>query len=362
MTPEKGDRAYLPALDLIRGFAAYSVLLFHLASWLTIPWLATNSWLAVDLFFCLSGFVLNLRYGAEPHRPAMRLRFATTRIIRLYPMIGLGVLISATFILAKTGGRTPNPGDGTLFRATALGMLNIPSPGSPSYLGGPQIFPLNGPQYSLFLEIVANFLWFYLLRRRTMICMAVAIASIAAIYVLGFGGDTDQTMWLGLPRVLASYFLGILVSELHLVLQRSRALDHIFWACVVIMCALFFWPHTATLEVGLVWTVVVSPLIVLAGARTRVPSALGRLAPLAGELSYPIYILQYPVFCWINGVTVTLMKRHSVSLEVVAMVVGLTIFSLLALALWDRPLRRRLSSAAASWFNRQRSYGAQTLG
>jgi len=48
------------ALDGLRGFAALSVLAFHLGRWLDIPWLGANGGLSVDTFFSLSGYVVSL--------------------------------------------------------------------------------------------------------------------------------------------------------------------------------------------------------------------------------------------------------------------------------------------------------------
>jgi peptidoglycan/LPS O-acetylase OafA/YrhL len=56
------DKHYA-ALDGLRGFAAVSVVIFHIGHWLDMPSLAANAGLAVDVFFCLSGYVLSLAYG-----------------------------------------------------------------------------------------------------------------------------------------------------------------------------------------------------------------------------------------------------------------------------------------------------------
>jgi peptidoglycan/LPS O-acetylase OafA/YrhL len=37
--------------------------IFHIGDWLDMPSLAANAGLAVDVFFCLSGYVLSLAYG-----------------------------------------------------------------------------------------------------------------------------------------------------------------------------------------------------------------------------------------------------------------------------------------------------------
>lgn len=74
----------LPALTGLRGFAALSVLLFHVWALsgsppLAVPgfrfleggWFLSVGWVGVDIFFCLSAFLLVLpfaqwRYGSAP--------------------------------------------------------------------------------------------------------------------------------------------------------------------------------------------------------------------------------------------------------------------------------------------------------
>ena len=63
MKQEHRSEKYYPMLDALRGFASFSVVLYHLSHWLNAPWLATNSNLAVDMFYCLSGFVLASAYS-----------------------------------------------------------------------------------------------------------------------------------------------------------------------------------------------------------------------------------------------------------------------------------------------------------
>lgn len=83
-----------PALDLIRAFSALSILIFHvivLSRWETFPdggpllWFRI-SFLRVDLFFVVSGFVITLAAMREWHRGGeARRRFLIKRIVRLVP-------------------------------------------------------------------------------------------------------------------------------------------------------------------------------------------------------------------------------------------------------------------------------------
>jgi len=73
------------ALDALRGVAAVSVMLFHISN----GWLPCG-YLAVDMFFMLSGFVLAFSYEDRLRNRMSFREFLLRRLIRLYPMIIAG--------------------------------------------------------------------------------------------------------------------------------------------------------------------------------------------------------------------------------------------------------------------------------
>src|SRR5450631_2878452 len=85
-------KRHFPALDGIRGVAAICVMLMHftLAQETT---LFASAMAAVDLFFCLSGFVIAHSYGAKLDAGMGFGAFFTLRIVRLYPLYALGSLL-----------------------------------------------------------------------------------------------------------------------------------------------------------------------------------------------------------------------------------------------------------------------------
>jgi len=123
---ELDKRNHYAALDGLRGFAALSVVLFHLGHWLNAPWLATNSHLAVDFFFCLSGFVLPLAYEQRLKSSLSPLRFLRIRLIRLMPLTILATIISAFYVLFRSHVNGSALSTGELLLATFLGIVNIP--------------------------------------------------------------------------------------------------------------------------------------------------------------------------------------------------------------------------------------------
>ena len=114
----------LPALTGLRGFAALWVLLYHVwamaggpplripgAEFLRISAVLSTGWAGVDLFFCLSAFLLVLPYARWRHAGAARPdtgRYLLRRVLRIYPayLFQLGVLLILAWLFGV--GRMPN--------------------------------------------------------------------------------------------------------------------------------------------------------------------------------------------------------------------------------------------------------------
>lgn len=87
------------ALDIIRFFAAISVVLYHFISKpdLTAYPIAKFGYLGVPLFFMISGYVIAL---SANNRTAIQ--FAVSRFVRLYPALWAGILFTVIVSLALT--------------------------------------------------------------------------------------------------------------------------------------------------------------------------------------------------------------------------------------------------------------------
>jgi hypothetical protein len=104
-------RPHLRALTGVRFLAAFQVVLFHCAPWQkasarVVRNLAGTGYVAVSLFFVLSGFILLSytycgRAGARPFTPRARREFYVGRIARIYPVYVVGLLLTAPFFVAQ---------------------------------------------------------------------------------------------------------------------------------------------------------------------------------------------------------------------------------------------------------------------
>lgn len=332
------------SLDGLRGFAAVSVVFYHLGHWLNMPVLATNSGLAVDLFFCLSGYVLPRAYErriAQFSIPQMmRLRLA-----RLMPLILLALLISATYVISKIRKLGGQEDYYPIYLSTIFGIFNIPYFGAPKIIGGPEIFPLNGPQYTLFLELVINIVW-WSTRRVNQLRLSVCLSLVCFSFLpfMGLGGDLPETFWSGFPRVGASFFAGVALHQIDKNLPPWPAATGIFWFLCAIMVVLFYMPIQAPLPLELVWVAVLSPLLVINGTRVALSPSLTSICVAVGALSYPIYCLHYPVFEWVNGVYRSRMGSQNIVVEGSLTFVSVLAVSYAALKLWDEPVRRLIAA------------------
>jgi len=342
------QREHYAALDGLRGFAAISVLLYHIGHWLHAPLLATNSGLAVDFFFCLSGFVLALAYDHRFRAGLSTFQFMRNRLIRLMPLTVLGTIISAIYVLVRAS-MFKNPiSSYELALATFLGLINVPFLTASSSLGGPQVFPLNGPQYSLFLEVVINFLWSALRPfNQLWLSLGIFIACLATLPFVGLGGDEAATVWFGLPRVGASFFAGVAVFHVNRAKKRQAEFQRVFWFIAALMGLFFYYPYPLSFPLELIWIALLSPLVVYTGSQIRLSGKIRSVALLGGELSYPIYVLHYPLFCWVNGSYQALTKQQDVVFEGPLILVFVLIGGFLTLKIYDKPFRKWLDRCAA---------------
>jgi peptidoglycan/LPS O-acetylase OafA/YrhL len=148
-------RRAFQTLDGLRGIGAFLVVMRHVP-YLFGPIRVPESFLAVDLFYLVSGFVVAHAYGARLEKGGFFKDFVKTRLIRLYPLyamgLGLGVIVATLAVVTDPRGWwTPF----RLTEAIATGIFMIPMfPGLKA--GGTA---LDGPTWTLLPELLANALY-----------------------------------------------------------------------------------------------------------------------------------------------------------------------------------------------------------
>jgi len=286
-------------LDAMRGVAAFLVILRHTAPfWGGIGF--QHSYLAVDFFFLLSGFVVRHAYEEKLQAGLSTLQFMKLRLIRLYPMYFVGFLL-ALACLALRLYDLPSGGLTVTAVIVCAGLL-LPFPSQD------QIFPLNGPAWSLWCELIGNFAYALCLKfltdRRLYAVIAVCGATVAACAFISHrggidGGFTVKTVPAAFARFGFSFGLGVLLGRRRAATGERRRVSLILSLLPLLALAgLLAFPDLDRLWSGAYATVcalVIFPVLLVFAADYEPPAWLLPLFRGLGIASYPVYILQVPV-------------------------------------------------------------------
>ena len=208
------SKPHYELLDGLRGVAALLVICYHIfEGFATSPvdQRFNHGYLAVDFFFLLSGFVIGYAYDDRWKR-GMRCRdFIRRRLIRLHPMVILGAVFGAAAFWLQGSVRwdgTPVSA-GMLLLALLCGMVLLPVwPGAGHEVrGNGEMYPLNGPSWSLFFEYLGNLLYAFLLRRLPTRLLALVVVLSGSALTLFAVCDLSGYGHLGVGWTLADYNL-----------------------------------------------------------------------------------------------------------------------------------------------------------
>jgi len=304
-TPPKSHRFLF--LDALRGIAALFVVAFHFPNGMTSSF-AANGTLAVDFFFCLSGFVIAFSYESRLTETLSFKDFTVARLIRLYPIYLLGSLIGLLATIAVQHfvfhGAASWLDSMSLFTCALLIW-----PTRLSGLSQSHNYPLNAPAWSLFFEIFANVAYALLVKlriARTAVLLCIVAGSMALLVNAVIHGNPldsgprQADFSLGFARVAFSFFLGVLLYRLYHHRLKTSGTGWIQRLVPVLITLILIailnsplsWMRTEgfrLLAISLCF-----PAMVYYGALARLPRSFTRLSTALGELSYPLYLLHMP--------------------------------------------------------------------
>jgi peptidoglycan/LPS O-acetylase OafA/YrhL len=344
--------SHYAGLDALRGVAALGVVGYHFGTRLDLPFLFPRGYLAVDFFFVLSGFVVAKAYAQRLAEGTLLVSsFYLLRLIRLLPMIVIGTLLAATIEIYRPGviDQTQHLSDAAI--AAVLGVFVIPILWQTTLEY--TIFPLNGPVWSLFFEIIANLIFAPFVKFRA--GMAISLILLASAFLLFWGGYSVGTdlgplptnFWFGFPRVGWSFTVGIVLFN-----WRHHAPNIPFTALTAALVALLLVPESrqwgAVFDFACVLAIL--PLLVFAASRAEFQATGRQLSRMSADWSYPIYAIHYPL---VRAMALIIKKLNWMpSARLAAAFVGASVIvaiSAMAYKFYDEPVRAKLSGALRRW-------------
>ncbi|KAA6337625.1 hypothetical protein EZS27_014302 [termite gut metagenome] len=179
-TTSLSTKPHYEILDGLRGVAAVIVVAFHILeahSTNHLDQVINHGYLAVDFFFVLSGFVIGYAYDDRWGKMTIG-GFFKRRLIRLQPMVIVGMIIGALFFYFQDSSVYPAIAGTPVWKMLVvmlIGFTLLPVPTSMDIRGWNEMHPLNGPGWSLFLEYIANILYASIIRKFSKRALAVLV-------------------------------------------------------------------------------------------------------------------------------------------------------------------------------------------
>lgn len=359
---ETGERRFFHTLDLMRGLAAIAVMTLHLEDWLL--WQPfPQAYLAVDLFFILSGVVIDNAYRRRLAGGLSVGAFMAVRLIRLWPLYLLGLVLAAVVAAGGLMRAESRWSVELLALAFALGALFLPMLGASPVAN---VFPLNGPSWSLSFELFVNYAY-ALLARRLRTPALVVVALVSAVLLAGVAlrhgnvdvGATTADWVLAFPRVVFGFTVGVLIARVRAgAPARARGVEVVAVGALLVIA--FHGPPAGMPLPRAAWdmafVMVAFPLLVYRGTVADCPPWMRGAATFLGVTSYAVYVLHIPL----SVLVVQQVDRLTHGLVVRgAPYTGVTVILAMLLAAWaadrwyDAPVRR--------WLTRRRAVAGRPL-
>jgi len=313
MTAAKGQ---IRAHTGLRGIAALLVVAYHqeFGPFYKLPIeLSTNvfrhSYLMVDLFFVLSGFIISYVYKADRKLPFSKnetIAFLFTRFARIYPLHALTMFYMLFFAIASTTtlallGHATSSITAKSFSDWGLQLALVQS-----WIPGYEAW--NIPSWSISAEMFAYLLFplivFFCVLAPRLAKIMLLLSSLAFyIYVGATGGSLDIISGLAPLRCLAGFMLGMTIYYGRLFVAAVSETIH----SIIQVVAILWISVVLAMKGGDPFIIPAFALIVAFTWQDRglVARALSRIQlQWLGEISYSVYLLHGPIggtlwFFWV---------------------------------------------------------------
>lgn len=304
--------------------------------------------IAVELFLCLSGFVLAHSYHEKLVNGMPLAIYAKKRLVRLYPMYIIGLVLGfLALILLKAKELTDLSWTGIAYSAI-LNIFYLP------YFNSNEVqifvdripgatFHLNNPAWSLFFGLFANLIYAATIRISNKLPLVFVLVSGAGLYYAAArlgeapGWSTENFLG-GFPRICFSFFSGVLIFQLKDKIQSFSRFNPIYLLLVIVLVLAVpkFEGHKAFWFVG---AVVLMPLSVFYSSKcvVEIDSVWHRVCEYLGNISYPVYCVHFPL---LMAASVFFSSGENYILLIVSLIFASVATAHLLMTYVESPIRR----------------------
>ncbi|MCO5949787.1 acyltransferase family protein [Mucilaginibacter flavidus] len=298
-------KQHFEILDGLRGVAALAVVTFHFMEMAYSDYSKNfigHGFLAVDFFFCLSGFVIGYAYDDRIAKIGV-LEFFKSRLIRLHPQVILGSILGLfAFLFDPFGGHPELYSAGKILLVFICSVFMVPFPVVTDRAFN--LFSFNAPAWSLFWEYVANIVYaFVLCRLNRQFLLLLTVISAVGLCFVGYrtgnlmGGWGGPNFWDGCARISFSFLAGLLIYRSNWIIKNKLG----FIGLTILLALAFVMPFTKWNWLTESFVVLFYfPLLIALGAGAVLTNGLKKLCVFSGKISYPLYMTHYAAI-WMFG-------------------------------------------------------------
>jgi len=334
-------------LDGMRGIAALAVVITHVTHF---SYFGSGA-LAVDMFFCLSGFVIAYAYQSKIFSKLTIREYFVKRLNRLYPMFLIGLFLGLVALLLKVYHGQSDYTYTNVFTALLLNTFYLPYLNQGtflvfSHLAVGNIFPVNNPSWSLFFELIANILFVFTIKlsKPILIGIAAILGVWLAIYAVlsgsAPGGSTSNFIG-GFPRVGYTFLIGVILYRCFQVENNGFKVNYLVVAVPLALMMLvpqwsshwfYYWAFAAILIV---------PILVWLGIHVQIrDTRIAAFFEYIGWLSYPVYCVHVPILNLVSTFNPNPVHLYRFGAVIV---IGIVIISHILGKYLDEPIRAKLA-------------------
>jgi peptidoglycan/LPS O-acetylase OafA/YrhL len=343
------SKQHFEILDGLRGVAALAVVIFHFTECVFTDYSQNfigHGFLAVDFFFCLSGFVMGYAYDHRLEKIGAG-SFFKRRLVRLHPLVILGsVLGLLAFLFDPFDASSAAYSAGKLILLFLGSVFMVPLPLVEERFFN--LFSLNAPAWSLFWEYAANIIYAFILyrvgRRSLTVLTLLAAATLCFVsYRAGnlMGGWAKDNFWDGGARIAYSFLAGLLIYRSNWMIKNR--IGFIGLAAMLSLAFLMPWSKWNWLSEALV-VLIYFPLLVALGAGSSLAPGLTKVCRFSGNISYPLYMTHYAaIWIFAHYYTINRPSMGQLSFIITGGVLLLVGIAWLVMVGYDLPARRYLN-------------------
>ncbi len=341
------DRRMFYTIDGLRGIAALLVVCRHIVPLHAGQLSFQSSYLAVELFFLFSGFVIAHAYDRRFEQGLGFWEFVKVRLIRLYPIYFIGFVIAVSTVpMARLMHLNTWPLDPLVLIPNLL-ILPI----WVNFAGG-LLYPFNNPSWTLFFELVANFVYALVVKRLSNPVVAVILLASGAFlawaafhfHSLDIGYNRKHFIG-GFARVFFSFFAGVAVYRIQL--AKPCPIKVSPWLLLPACCALLVAqiPHGLDRELyDTACALVIFPLFAYLATSVEPGPKGQKLFALGGGASYALYLIHAPLGGMLNTLFIVYGRPKGSAALGIAFIAVVAVIAWLVEKYYDRPVRKWLTA------------------